>query len=133
MEHKCYLIINSSGKTYIGYTNNEFRRLRQHNGALKGGARYTQGKGPWRYIALICSDGMDKNTALSLEWWLKHPLGKRGWHLDKRLSVLTVLANPKFENMSFCVYAHPNDIDFMRDACDILPNVDVKPLANIGC
>ncbi len=50
--HGCYLLISNnprySGRTYIGYTVNPNRRLKQHNGgAHVGGARKTSGKGPW--------------------------------------------------------------------------------------
>jgi predicted GIY-YIG superfamily endonuclease len=34
----CYLL----SKSYIGYTNNVFRRVRQHRGEIKGGARATR-------------------------------------------------------------------------------------------
>lgn len=38
----CYALEHSqSKKSYTGQTNNFTRRLRQHNGELKGGARYT--------------------------------------------------------------------------------------------
>ena len=48
-----YLLKNTSNnRTYLGITNNSKRRLRQHNGELKGGARYTKsfkGCGEWQY------------------------------------------------------------------------------------
>ena len=38
-----YLLINTSNKyTYLGITNNSARRIRAHNGEIKGGARYTK-------------------------------------------------------------------------------------------
>lgn len=45
-----------SNKTYTGVTNNFTRRLRQHNGSLAGGARYTKGidKGEWKPIFHVC-------------------------------------------------------------------------------
>lgn len=44
----CYALSSSDSKrSYTGQTNNFERRLRQHNGELKGGARYTKTKTKW--------------------------------------------------------------------------------------
>ena len=43
----------SSNRTYVGVTTDEKRRLRQHNGEIKGGARSTSGFRPWEIIRLI--------------------------------------------------------------------------------
>jgi predicted GIY-YIG superfamily endonuclease len=64
-----YLLKNSHNNcTYVGITNNPERRLRQHNGEIKGGARYTHNKKEtsiWSYYGFIL--GLDKSTALSIE------------------------------------------------------------------
>ena len=72
-----YLLRNDN-KSYIGYTNDFKRRLRQHNGEIKGGAKYTKmyGKSQWKYLVLI--EGYpNMENALQCEWRIKHPEGKK--------------------------------------------------------
>lgn len=59
--------------TYNGYTTNQTRRLRQHNGEITGGARSTRQHRPWNYLAIISSPNMTKQQALSLEWHIRYP------------------------------------------------------------
>ena len=90
----------SSSKTYVGATVNLSRRLRQHCGELKGGARYTSSGRPWSYVFIV-SGFPEKRTALSFEWHWKHAKvrGKRG--IDRREQQLEkVLNSPKFVNVA---------------------------------
>ena len=66
---------------YIGSTPSPKRRLRQHNGLLAGGAKYTSSKISkltvinnlrWNFNWLLMTF-LDKKLALSLEWHMKHP------------------------------------------------------------
>ncbi len=41
-----YMVKCADGSLYTGITNDLERRLRQHNGEMRGGARYTRSKGP---------------------------------------------------------------------------------------
>ena len=52
---KCYLLQSepSPMRGYVGYTLDTDTRIRQHNGALAGGARPTQKHRPWRYVAVV--------------------------------------------------------------------------------
>lgn len=74
--HHCYLLRSLDPKnplkTYVGYTTDPIRRLRQHNGKLKsGGAKRTANGRPWQYVAII--DGFDdKVAAMQFEWAWQH-------------------------------------------------------------
>jgi structure-specific endonuclease subunit SLX1 len=71
-------------RTYIGATKNLARRLRQHNGEVKGGARYTGVGRPW-IIAWYLTGSPHWNTTLSCEWYLKFYSRKcKGTSQDKR-------------------------------------------------
>ena len=48
-----YVIRSTSGRTYVGATTDPKRRLRQHNGEIKGGAKNTRGFRPWELIRVI--------------------------------------------------------------------------------
>ena len=76
----CYLIESNEKKTYCGITNDIKKRIKQHNGILKGGAKSTRGY-EWNYFCMI--DGfISKSDVLSFEWRMHHPDGKR--KKDKR-------------------------------------------------
>jgi len=71
----CYLLRSLDPdhplKTYIGFTTNPQRRLRQHNGEIARGARRTKRGRPWEYVAVI--DGFqDKVSAMQFEWAWQH-------------------------------------------------------------
>lgn len=57
-------------RSYVGVTNDLGRRLREHNGHISGGARYTSRFKPWRIHALFRL--RNRHDALSLEWKVKH-------------------------------------------------------------
>ena len=70
--------INDYNKTkfYIGFTNNLYRRIKQHNRDIKGGAKATQGY-KWKYFAII-TNFRGKIEGLQIEWRLKHSTKKTG-------------------------------------------------------
>ena len=74
----CYIIYNENDRTYNGYTVNLQRRLKQHNGMLKGGAKATHNRGPWRFLCVITSPCWDcVSTAMQHEWSIKYPTRRR--------------------------------------------------------
>lgn len=86
-----YLLSSACGRrTYIGCTNDLRRRLRQHNGALVGGARATRGGRPWRVAAAVHGLGRSARRALCLEWALKH------WRRSRHLRPLAAPAGRSF-------------------------------------
>lgn len=88
-----YLLYNDiQGKTYLGISNDWKRRLRQHNGEIKGGARNTRGKvGEWVAKCYITSDGyLDRSSAGKIESGIR---GKKVYSLDKRMELMRQIVN----------------------------------------
>ena len=66
-----YLLVSTSGATYVGATVDLDRRLRQHNKEIKGGAHATGakvGKGETWIRACHVSGFPDWSAALQFEW-----------------------------------------------------------------
>ena len=74
MSYLVYLIASTTTRrTYVGMTNNFTRRLRQHNGELVGGAKYTSrhDSRPWKCVVTV--QGFEnKVDALRFEYAWKH-------------------------------------------------------------
>jgi len=68
-------LLKCENYSYVGMTNDIFKRLRQHNGEIKGGARYTSKRKGW-YPVLIIDGFQDMKSAMQCEWRLKR--GKKG-------------------------------------------------------
>jgi structure-specific endonuclease subunit SLX1 len=90
-----YLLVSTDGSTYVGATVDIDRRLRQHNGLIKGGARATSRKpGAWRRHCYV-TGFPDNHAALSFEWRWKS-LSRKKEHaslepLERRLEALQEL------------------------------------------
>jgi structure-specific endonuclease subunit SLX1 len=92
-----YLLVSTSGSTYVGSTIDLDRRLRQHNGVIKGGAKRTtmkvsQGE-EWTRECYI-SGFPSWKCALQFEWrWkqLTRKINEKCKPLDKRIKALNTL------------------------------------------
>lgn len=77
----CYLLQNTSVRhrnhTYNGFTVDPKRRLRQHNGEIKGGAKLTTSKDPCWEFAVLITGFCDDINALQCEWRIKKPRNKK--------------------------------------------------------
>ena len=116
MEDDSYIVYvlknNYNNYTYVGITNNPERRIRQHNGEIKGGARYTTRllcnnnkkettkQAIWFYYGFIL--GLDKRTALSIEKKIHiHSRKYKGINpLEKRINCINNILKD-YENLNF--------------------------------
>ena len=64
-----YVLICDDNSYYCGITTDLKRRLKQHNGDLKGGAKYTRGRRPCRFVYI--KKAMNRSIASKLEYQFK--------------------------------------------------------------
>lgn len=64
-----YIVQTYSGLLYTGISTDPQRRLRQHSGELRGGAKALRGKGPLQLV--YQSEPQDKQSAARTEYQLK--------------------------------------------------------------
>ena len=101
----CLSTIDEPYQTYIGATMDIDKRLKQHNGILRGGARATSRRpGQWHRICYVKGFTHWK-LALSFEWHWKHfsrrlqgpPLDRRQRGLDATLAWAVAKGFPRLE------------------------------------
>ena len=95
----CYLIQNGKA-TYVGVSLDPIRRLRQHNGEISGGAKYTKSRGSgWSHVCIL--SGFDKISSLQFEWAVKHCHPRNAHGLKNRIKkFLNVLNREKWTSNS---------------------------------
>lgn len=97
----CYCVSSESiNKTYVGSTNNLKRRIKQHNGILKNGAKATRVGRPWK-IFIAVTGFQSKSECLSFEWhWKKLSKVQNGSsELRRRKALLILVLNNKWKNV----------------------------------
>ena len=86
-----FYIVENQGYTYAGVSPDPVRRLRQHNGEIKGGAKYTTGKGSgWTHVCLV--EGFrNKIEAMQFEWAVKHAPPRNAGGVANRIKKLYLI------------------------------------------
>ena len=88
-----FYIIKNDNCTYAGVSPDPVRRLRQHNGEIKGGAKYTTSKGAgWKHVCLV-KGFQDKIQCMQFEWAVKHVVPRNAGGLVNRISKLYTVLN----------------------------------------
>jgi structure-specific endonuclease subunit SLX1 len=127
-----YLLISTSGNTYVGATVDLNRRLRQHNKEIKGGAHATgikvaQGE-VWTRAAHV-SGFPDWQAALQFEWRWKHLSRKypiKMNPLERRMMALRDLLELKQSTSKALPYTEwdsPPEVHFECDSVKIYENI----------
>jgi predicted GIY-YIG superfamily endonuclease len=130
MSFLCYVIESQTKRcTYVGITNNLERRLRQHNGDLAGGAKYTSRDGlrPWTLVMTIAGFQSHKE-ALQFEWAYHHTKGPRA--LPGRIVKLrTLLSKPRWTRSAPEAVSVPLTIQLYQplDLAPLPPHITVHP------
>lgn len=136
----CYIlkqvgILNSL--TYVGYTVNYNRRIRQHNCIIKGGALYTKHRGPWEFLAILTCSSWTSIRAMQVEWLIKFPMRKRKINKSFRgakgkiLSLVEIFKRiPNEENINMFIHSDfydtavllklPNNVNLFKTQDDII-------------
>ena len=64
-----YCLVGAGGKrTYVGWTTDLARRLRQHNGEISGGAASTRAGRPWIVLCQVPRSSPQEAMRLEAQW-----------------------------------------------------------------
>jgi predicted GIY-YIG superfamily endonuclease len=129
-----YFIINPEDRTYIGYTVDFTRRIRQHCGELVGGARYTKRFTGWEYLMIMTCNTWNAVRAMQIEWLCKYPerrkkglakyRGKNG-----KIKALTEICS-RVNNENIGIYAKDDIIEQIKEL-KLPENINIFPLNDL--
>lgn len=125
----CYILTSLHEKylngTYIGFTDDPLHRIRQHNGEIKGGAKFTKRRRPWKLI-LVISNFPNKIAALKFEWAWQNPFCSNFIKDD----IENKLIIPKMNKKK--LYYYYNSVKFKLEVLNVLINSKVFERINLN-
>jgi predicted GIY-YIG superfamily endonuclease len=138
--HMMYILCNDvNNATYVGYTVDFEKRLRQHNTLLSGGAKFTTkhvlfNNVTWKPLALIqvVNEDFDQRRALSFEWHCRYPNNQRPCPSKYKspsgrlIGLGLVLNNPKFQDL------HSHVQVFTKTHYDSLMNITTSCIDRVS-
>ena len=128
MEEKPWIfyIIKNNNCTYAGVSPDPVRRLRQHNGEIKGGAKYTTSKGAgWEHVCLV-KGFQNKIQSMQFEWAVKHVKPRDSGGITNRISKLyTVLNKSQWTSKSPIANTVPLEIEWVMNVSSSVFNLPV--------
>ncbi|KAK4412533.1 Structure-specific endonuclease subunit SLX1 [Sesamum alatum] len=147
----CYLLTSLSprfkGQTYIGFTVNPRRRIRQHNGEIGCGAWRTKRKRPWEMV--LCIYGFPTNVAaLQFEWAWQHPVKSLAVRAaaanfksvsglaNKIKLAYTMLTLPAWQSLNLTMNFFSSKYQIHISGCPTLPEqkqTQVRPMDGLPC
>lgn len=126
-----YLLISSTGASYVGATVNLNRRLRQHNKEIKGGAHATSAKVKkgeiWERVCHV-RNFPDWQSALQFEWKWKQVSRKKSPHLlplERRIIALKEILKmdkPTSKAKCFSEWETPPEVILETDDAQLFYN-----------
>lgn len=125
-DHYVYILKEKNGKrTYVGYTVNLERRLRQHNGLISGGAKATRGR-EWEFYGYL-TGFPDNIIALQCEWRIKHPQNGKKSGIEGRIeSIKHIFTEEKLTSNSQILNKDLPLKFYVREECNLnLPNIEI--------
>jgi predicted GIY-YIG superfamily endonuclease len=129
MSFACYCLVSEKGTTYVGFSVNVDRRLRQHNGEICGGAKATHGR-LWKRMCTVAGFP-SQQSALQFEWKWKYLSRKvkGGSAVERRCTALIELLNSDKSTsnaLPFSTYDGPLHV-LLEDPCvDSLRNKEMR-------